>query len=127
MIIISYRKQVTRETTKTIELCDGDTELCTIDGVSYASVQDASAVVDPHNIGFNVEAVSEELRENLCAQSPHVQLIQQRVRDKISELYSVYDEIKLLRTAPSPEFDVYNEHAELCRQWGREQKALLGL
>lgn len=127
MIIISYRKQVTRETTKTIELCDGDTELCTIYGVSYASVQDASAVIDPHNIGFKVELVSEELRENLCAQSPHVQLIQQRVRDKISELYSVYDEIKLIRTAPSSEFDEYNEHAEMCRQWGREQKALLGL
>lgn len=27
----------------------------------------------------------------------------------------------------SHEFDVYNEHAEACRQWGREQKALLGL
>ena len=127
MTIISYKKQVTRETTKTIELCEGDTELCTIDGVSYANVQDASAVIDPHNIGFKAEVVDVELRENLCAQSPHVQLIQQRVRDKISELYSVHDEIKLIRTAPSHEFDVYNEHAELCRQWGREQKALLGL
>lgn len=127
MLIISYKKQVTRETTRTIELCEGDTELCTIDGVSYASVQDASAVIDPHNIGFKIEVVNEELRENLCAQSPHVQLIQQRVRDKIAELYSVHDEIKLIRTAPSEEFDVYSEHAEACRQWGREQKALLGL
>ena len=32
-----------------------------------------------------------------------------------------------IRTAPSEEFDVYNEHAEACRQWGREQKVLLGL
>lgn len=45
----------------------------------------------------------------------------------VAEQYSITDEIKLLRTAPSHEFDVYNDHAEACRQWGREQKALLGL
>ena len=127
MLIISYKKQVSRETTKTIELCEGDTELCTIDGVSYASVQDAHAVIDPHSIGFKIEVVDDELRELICTNSTHVQLIQQRVRDKIAELYSVHDEIKLIRTAPSREFDAYNEHAELCRQWGREQKAYLGL
>ena len=27
--------------------------------------------------------------------------------------------------APSEEFDIYNAHAEACRQWGKEQKALL--
>jgi len=53
--------------------------------------------------------------------------INQRVCEKIAELYSMTDEIKLLRTAPSREFDVYNEHVEACRQWGREQKALLSL
>ena len=127
MLIISYKKQVSRETTKTIELREGDTELSTIYGVSYASVQDASAVIDPHNIGFKIEVVDDEVRENLCAQSPHVQLIQQRVRDKIAELYSVYDEITLLPTAPSPEFYEYTTYFESCRQGGREQKALLGL
>lgn len=53
--------------------------------------------------------------------------INQRVCEMIAEQYSFTDEIKLLRTAPSHEFDVYNEHAEACRQWGREQKALLGI
>lgn len=53
--------------------------------------------------------------------------INQRVREMIAEQYSIQDEIKLIRTAPSHEFDVYNEHAEACRQWGREQKAALGL
>lgn len=51
--------------------------------------------------------------------------INQRVCEMIAEQYSITDEIKLIRTAPSHEFDVYNEHAEACRRWGREQKALL--
>lgn len=53
--------------------------------------------------------------------------INQRVRDMIREQYSIEDEIKLLRTAPSPEFELWNAHAEACRAWGREQKAALGL
>ncbi len=53
--------------------------------------------------------------------------INEQVCAMIAEQYSITDEIKLIRTAPSHEFDVYNEHAEACRQWGREQKALLGL
>lgn len=53
--------------------------------------------------------------------------INEQVCAMIAEQYSITDEIKLLRTAPSHEFDVYNEHVETCRQWGREQKALLGI
>lgn len=75
----------------------------------------------------HIAVIDDELRERIIAASPHVALIQQRVRDKIAECYSVFDEIKLLRTAPSEEFDIYNEHTEACRQWGREQKAALGL
>ena len=74
-----------------------------------------------------IAVIDDELRAKICAASPHVALIQKRVRDKIAELYSIHDELKLLRTAPSPEYEMYNEHAEACRQWGREQKALLGL
>lgn len=51
--------------------------------------------------------------------------INQRVREMIREQYSIEDEIKLLRTAPSPEFELWNAHVEDCRAWGREQKALL--
>ena len=51
--------------------------------------------------------------------------INQRVRDMTREQYSIEDEIKLLRTAPSPEFELWNAHVEDCRAWGREQKALL--
>jgi len=45
----------------------------------------------------------------------------------IREQYSLEDEIQLLRTAPSAEFELWNAHVEACRDWGREQRALLGL
>lgn len=110
---------------------DGATELCTIDGVTYVCIPDGAAIdEDQHEEVVGTMSVVDpdlELREQIKAASPHVALIQKRVREKISELYSVYDEIKLLRTAPSAEFDVYNEHTELCRQWGRDRKAELGL
>lgn len=61
------------------------------------------------------------------ATSPHVRLINQRVRERIAERYTLTDEIKLLRLAPSPESAVYNDYVEACRQWGHDEKATLGL
>ena len=72
-----------------------------------------------------VQAAQAEL-EDLELKSK-VDEINQRVCEMIAESYSVTDEIKLIRTAPSEEFEIYNEHAEACRQWGREQKVLLGI
>ncbi len=51
--------------------------------------------------------------------------INAEVRAKIRRVYSVEDEIQLLRTAPSPEFEVYNAYVEDCIEWGRLQKAAL--
>lgn len=110
---------------------EGSTELCTIEGVTYVSIPDGAAIdANQHAevIGtMEVATPDFELSEKIKAASPHVALIDKRVCEKIADLYSFTDEIKLIRTAPSPEFDAYNEHAELCRQWGREQKALLGI
>ncbi len=50
-----------------------------------------------------------------------------RVKQMICEMFSIDDQIQLLRTAPSAEFEVFNEHAEACRDWGREEKRRLGL
>ena len=110
---------------------EGATELCTLNGVTYVCIPDGAAIDDdqhPEVIGtMEVVELDFELCERIKAASPHIALIQKRVREKIEEVYSIHDEIKLIRTAPSPEFDAYNEHAELCRQWGRDQKAALGL
>lgn len=107
------------------------TELCTLDGVTYVCIPNGVAIDSeqhPEVTGtMEVVELTPELQEQICNASPHVRLINKRVKDMIAEQYSIEDEIKLLRTAPSEEFDIYNEHAEACRQWGREQKALLGL
>lgn len=68
-----------------------------------------------------------ELRDLISNACTHVALIRERVRSMIAEQYPLHEEIKLLRTAPSAEFEAYNAHAEACREWGRVQKGLLGL
>lgn len=56
-----------------------------------------------------------------------IEAINAKVVAMIREQYSIEDEIQLLRTAPSPEFELWNAHVEACRDLGREQKAQLGL
>ena len=51
--------------------------------------------------------------------------INAEARAKIRLMYTVEDEIQLLRTAPSPEFEVYNAYVEDCLAWGRAQKEAL--
>lgn len=129
--IVSYQKSITRLTTIMLNAPEGSTELCTIDGTTYVSIPDGEAIdMDQHEHVLKTldsPALDAEMIDKICNASPHVALIRERVRAMIEDHYSICDEIKLLRTAPSPEFEAYNEHAEHCRQWGREQKALLGL
>ena len=67
------------------------------------------------------------LNAAIKAASPHVQLINERVVAKIREIYSLNDEIKMIRLSPSAESAAYNEYVESCRDWGRVAKANLGL
>lgn len=137
--IISYQKATDEFTTYTLQgpASDPDnhdvpglTELATIDGVTYVAVPDGIDLPEQaQEIAGSIEEVelTPVLREEIAAQSTHVALIRERVAEKIAARYSVTDEIKLIRTAPSAEFEVYNEFAEECRAWGRQQKAALGL
>lgn len=98
--------------------------------MTYTVIPDGAELGEqPEQIAASVQAVTPdvELRERICAASPHVALIRERVAAMIAQRYSITDEVKLLRTAPSPEFEAYNAYAEECRQWGRERKAELGL
>jgi hypothetical protein len=81
----------------------------------------------PTQITVETVELTEELRDAITAASPHVDLINQRVRAAIAERYSLHDEIKMLRTAPSTEFSAYNAYVEDCRAWGRGEKSKLGL
>ena len=103
-------------------------ELAEVDGWHYVSVPEAAQLPEqPTEIEWQAVTLDAALKAAIMANSRAVQLINQNVVDQIRALYSVDDELKLLRTAPSAEFEAYNAHAEACRAWGREQKAALGL
>lgn len=136
--IVSYQKHI--DSLRTVELRLPEdaqnhqrlgTELATIDGVTYISLPDGALLPadQPDEVAASIETVTLDpvLRDQIANASPHVELIRTRVAEMISANYSLRDEIKLLRTAPSPEFEAYNAFAEDCRAWGRAQKAALGL
>jgi hypothetical protein len=132
--IYAYRKFIDAVRTVEIRLPEDEnhqrigTELATIDGETYVSIPAGHELpTQPQEISVREIQLTPELKNQISAASPHVRLIRQKVSEKIAEQYSMGDEIKLLRTAPSAEFEAYNEYAESCREWGREQRAALGL
>ena len=138
-MIYSYKKYVDEITTKELRLPQDaqslqfiGTELCTLDdGLTYVCIPDwyTLPTEQPKEIAASIQPVTltDTLREQIKQASPHVRLINTRVQAAIAERYTLADEIKLLRTAPSPEMEAYNTYAEECRAWGRAEKAKLGL
>jgi hypothetical protein len=138
--LIAYRKTITaintfelrlpesapgqRQGQEIATLTDGRTIVCLDDGATLPPEQ-------PAQIAASIETLPSplpvELRAQILAASPHARLISQRVVEKIRAEYSVDDEIKLLRIAPSAETTAWNDHAEACRAWGRAERAKLGL
>lgn len=137
--IISYQKYIDAVRTVTVKLPEAPethqmigTELATIDGVTYVSLpDDAKLPEQPQEISVSKVTMTPELRSALLSASPHVRVINDNVVAQIRAMYSADDEAKILRVAmrtnPCEEFDVYNEHVESCRAWGRSEKAKLGL
>jgi hypothetical protein len=60
--------------------------------------------------------------------SPHYELVNKRVQERIRALYSLEDELKVqrLRDTDPESFESYNQWCEECRAWGKEQKSLMG-
>ena len=132
--IFAYQKFIDADRTVEIRLPEDEngqrlgTELATVDGTTYVSIPDGATLpAQPDEITVTPITLTQTLKTDIEDASPHVRLIRQLVLEKIAERYSMGDEIKLLRTAPSAEFEAYNAYAEDCRAWGREQKAALGL
>lgn len=132
--IVSYQKFIDAQRTVEIKLPEAGngerigSELATIDGVTYVSLPEGAVLpTQPEEITVTPVTLTPELKLAISDASPFVRMIRQMVAEKIAARYSVTDEIKLIRTAPSAEFEVYNAYAEECRDWGREQKAELGL
>jgi hypothetical protein len=83
-----------------------------LDGFIYVEVPDSITLPSSQP----VELVEANYKEDK---------IDAQVVDKIRNRYSVSDEIKLLRTAPSAEATAWNGYVEECRAWGKAQKEML--
>lgn len=140
--IVAYRKASDQYSTYQLNAPDA-TELCTLDGVTYVAVPDAAALpAQSAQIAASVAVVAPDavLAAAIKAASPHVQLIDQRMREMIREQYDLETELKYARFGVgaamgmySPSIDeiqeitVYGEFVESVRQWGRAERAKLGL
>ena len=117
-------------------LPDGRTVVVLFDSVTLPADQ-------PKEIKASIEtlaSLSDDLKEQIRAASPHVRLINQRMQDRIRDRYSVEDEMKFSRigvgqalgqyqmsakeAAALKDFGVYLEE---CRQWAKTERAKLGL
>ena len=136
--IIAYRKFSDQTTTRELPLPEDKPshapigiELATLAGITYVAIPDGAVLPDEqHNeiIGTITPAVmSPALRAALKAASPHVRFITARLIEAIRERYSIDEELQLLRTRPSQEFDAYNAFVETTRPAPAVQKATLGL
>ncbi len=96
----------------------------------------------PDEIAASVESVTitPELREAIKTASPHCRLISERMIDQIRARYSVDDELFYarimigagaglyeLQAGEAEEVAAFKTHVETVREWGREQRAALGL
>lgn len=120
------------------------TELATIDGLTYVSIPEQAVlpINQPEEISASIAEVTmtDTLKEAIKLVSPHTQLIAQRIIETIRSNYTIDDEMYFARIGvgasmglyvPSAkelqEMTVFGEFVEATRQWGREQRALLGL
>lgn len=107
------------------------TELCTIEGDTYVSVPDSNTLPEqPEIIAATLAEVDlaeePETKAAINVASPHIALINDRVVARIRLVYSINDEIKMLRIG-GDEAVAYSAYVEECRAWGREEKERLGM
>lgn len=128
---MKYRKITDQYTTYTVNDVENRiTELCTINGDTYISVPDDFTLANQsQKIKIAPVTMTDDLRKQIEENSPHVQLIDQRIREKIRDKYSIEDEIKIIRNKINgekiEEYAEYNQYVESCIQEGNLQKAKL--
>lgn len=140
--IYSYRKVTDATTTYLMRLPEAATELATVDGLTYVSVPESTAILadQPSQITPQLVTLTAELKDAIKAASPHAALIAQRVIDQIRAMYTPDDEMYLARIGTGAALGVYTlsdgerqelaryqAHVEACRDWGRAERAKLGI
>lgn len=151
--LIAYRRVVDSITTHTLRLPDATQgqqaaqELCTLsDGRTVVALFAGHTLPanQPAAIAASIEALPsplpDALKEQIKAVSPHVKLIGQNMIDKIRAVYSLDDEMYFARIGvgaatgmytPSAselaEMTAFGAFVEGVRNWGRAERAKLGL
>lgn len=119
------------------------TELCTLGNLTYVAVPDGVVLpIQPDEIAASIQTVTLDAvtREAIISASPHCKLIDERMREQIRGAYPLEDELKFARIGVGaamgmyvPTSDemqamtVFGAHVEAVRQWGRDERAKLGL
>ena len=117
------------------------TELCTLDGTTYVAVPDGLTLpAQPPELTVTPVVLTDELKAQIKAASPHVQLIYERTEALIRSKYSISDEAKFARIGVGAALGVYTfglgeqdelmafgAFVEAAREWGRNERAALGL
>jgi hypothetical protein len=148
--IYSYQKYIDPLISRTLRLPESNansplgTELATIDGLTYVSIPDDQVLptnqYDEISESITEVTMTDTLKEAIRLVSPHTQLIAQRIIETIRSNYTIDDEMYFARigvgasmglyvpsTQELHEMTVFGEFVEATRQWGRDQRALLGL
>ena len=117
-------------------------ELCEVDGKTYVAIPEDAGELPEQLPGVVLEPVIVDagLRDLIKRHSRAVALIDQEVIDMIRAQYSAEDEMYFARIGVGAALGAYvfepgeqeamlayGAHVEACRQWGREQRARLGL
>ncbi len=151
--LIAYRKVIDSVTTHSLKLPtaqasqqagqelatlpDGRTVVVLFDGFTLPTDQPAAIA---NSIETLATPLPDLLKEQIKAASPHVALISKNMIDTIRKSYSIDDEMFFARigvgaatglyTPTSDEMNeltVFGEFVESVRQWGRTERAKLGL
>ena len=149
--LIAYLRASSENTVHSLKLPDAPEgeqsgrELCTLpDGRTIVALFDGYTLPDdqPAEIADSIETLTptNELRERIIRASPVLQRIYADTEQKIRDVYSVSDEAKWARIGvgvalgaytfgqgEQAELMAFGAHCEACRQWGRDERAKLGL
>jgi hypothetical protein len=149
--LIAYRRVVDQITTHSLKLPEAPQgtqtgqELCTLaDGRTVVALFDGFALStdQPAAIAASIEVLTPDaaLKDQIKAASPQVQLIYTNTERRIRDAYSASDEAKFARLgvgvalgaytfAPGEQAELlaFGAHCEAARQWGRDERAKLGL
>lgn len=94
----------------------------------YIAAETPEDVVNPSGLVVDPITPTDEQLEQLKSQSVYVTHINNQTEEKIRQVYSSSDEMKLnrRRDRDTAAFTEYDNYVEECRAWGRDQKEEIG-